>query len=80
MILSSNPQQPALSPTEVDRVATADGALSITLPSALVKDISVQINGLVQRKSAYTVTANRLDLPISLNIISGDSITYKYYN
>lgn len=62
--------------TQIVQTATANGAMTIALTSAL-PGLEVYINGLLQTDFSYTDTL--LTLPASLNIITGDVITVNYY-
>lgn len=64
---------------EIQAVAAADGAMSMTIPNrSTTLGYKVLINGLAQGKSEYSFISNSLNLPSTLNIIQGDTITFQY--
>lgn len=58
--------------------ATSDGAQSITLPSSPTTDFQLKINGLFVDQSGYSVSGTMLQLPLNLNVVSGDIVTFSY--
>ena len=67
-------------PKFFDYVAIFDGACSIVLPDIpLLIGYILYINGLQQRQSAYSVATNVVAVPSSLNVITGDSLTFEYF-
>ena len=56
----------------IELVAPADGALDIALGSPWIE---LRINGLPASPSEYTVAANVLHVPATLQLIAGDIIT-----
>ena len=67
-------------PVFFDYLANFDGACSIVLPDIpLLFGYILYINGLQQRQSAYSVATNVVAVPSSLNVITGDSLTFEYF-
>lgn len=58
--------------------ATADGAQSITLPSMPTTGLQLQINGLYVDQSAYSISGTTLQIPSTLNVLTGDVVTFSY--
>ena len=61
-----------------EQVALVDGAQTITLPSIPSGWCALCINGLRQSVSAYSVTGAVLTLPASLNVLTGDLISFDF--
>jgi hypothetical protein len=59
-------------------VASADGALTVTLPDSPSGQVYLFINGLLQSISSYAVAGTLVSLPGTLNIMVGDSIAFLF--
>lgn len=68
----------AFSLIEVEFTIATDGGTTHTLSDSGISNTMLFINGLLQSKSAYTVTGVTLVLPPSLNLFTGDAITFVY--
>lgn len=67
-------------PTDHEYTALIDGAQSFTLENpAFQNGYKLFVNGLRQSRSAYTVSGITVELPDSLNILTGDLIILEYY-
>jgi hypothetical protein len=63
-----------------EQVAPIDGMQTITLPYAIASGwYMLCVNGLRQAVSAYSVSGTSLNLPTSLNVLTGDLISFDFY-
>jgi hypothetical protein len=65
-------------PTEVNVVAMSDGGQTITLPVAARAGGTLFINGVAQRNDTYAVAATLLSIPPTLDVLTGDLLTFVY--
>jgi hypothetical protein len=63
---------------EIEQTLTSDGAQTITLPGSALYGYMLFINGFKQSKSAYTVSGVTLTLPSSLDLFTGDVVSFVY--
>ena len=75
---ATGPPGPAYVPSEFSVVTTSSGLQVLTLPSPALSGGTLFINGLAQRKQAYTIAGTALSLPADLCLVEGDLITFVY--
>lgn len=63
---------------EVEVTLSQDGAQILSLPDSNPLGYALYINGFRQSKSAYTVSVNAVILPGSLDLFTGDVVTFSY--
>lgn len=74
---TSTPSSPSsFTLIEAEFTLTQDGGQNLTLNESVGAAVLLSINGLIQSKSSYSFTGNTLILPPSLNLFTGDVITF----
>jgi hypothetical protein len=63
---------------EIEQIALADGAMTLTLPTVPVQGGTLYINGLEQRRSQYSRSGAVVTVAADMNILTGDIVTYVY--
>lgn len=63
---------------EVEVTLSQDGGQNLAIPDSAPLGYALYINGFRQSKSAYAVSGSVVILPGSLNLFSGDVVTFSY--